>query len=271
MSNTTLKSTFADVRKLDAKVVDAKNIKLNGQNVEQLWGLNLPKDYPKLVHGVKLPQDADYILCDSLGNPVYMTFNETLTNGSYLFRSYQNIKQMNFEFPNLTNGYHMFNGCSKLTSVGSNTFSKLTNGEQMFSLCYSLKEVNFELGELTKGSSMFQHCYELQVINLGNLNKLTDGTSMFANAKLLTSFLYPLPALNIGTHMFANCKLDGASVQNILTTIPTYTDGSKRNLHMGVQQSGADKFKQITGVTPLTSNTPVATYKGWSVYATLIQ
>ena len=34
MSNTTLKSTFADVRKLDAKVVDAKNIKLNGQNVE---------------------------------------------------------------------------------------------------------------------------------------------------------------------------------------------------------------------------------------------
>jgi len=55
----------------------------------------------------------------------------------------------------------MFGFCSKLISVGSNTFSKLTNGEHMFSLCSSLKEVNFELGELTKGSSMFQHCYEL--------------------------------------------------------------------------------------------------------------
>ena len=37
-----LKATLADVNKASVKKLDAENIKLNGQNIEELWGLNLP-------------------------------------------------------------------------------------------------------------------------------------------------------------------------------------------------------------------------------------
>lgn len=246
MSNTTLKSTFADVRKLDAKVVDAKNIKLNGQNVEQLWGLNLPKDYPKLVHGVKLPQDADYILCDSLGVPVYMTFNETLTNGARLFSNNTSIKQIPFEFPNLTNGYYMFYYCTNLTSLGNNTFNKLVNGDYMFNGCNSLKEINLELSELTSGKDMFHFCNNLQSVNVGNLTKLVDADNMFTG-----------------------CYLNAESVQNILSALPNHTDGATHKLKLTVQSSGATKFAEITGQTPTQDVGASATYKGWSIVAYL--
>ena len=246
MSDTTLKSTFAKVRKLDAKVVDAKNIKLKGQNIEQLWGLNLPKDYPKLVHGVKLPQDADYILCDNLGVPVYMTFNEKLTNGTRLFSNNTNMKQIPFEFPNLTNGNYMFYYCNNLTSFGNNTFNKLVNGDYMFYRCDSLQEINLELGELTSGYGMFQYCDNLQSVNVGNLEKLVDGD-----------------------YMFYGCNLNGESVQNILSALPNHTDGATHKLKLTVQSSGATKFGEITGQTPTQDSSASVTYKGWSIIAYL--
>jgi hypothetical protein len=70
-----LKATIADVRNLDAK-----KLMLNGKNIEELWGLNLPRDYPKLVTRIKIPEDSDYALCDDKGRVVYISFADKITD-----------------------------------------------------------------------------------------------------------------------------------------------------------------------------------------------
>jgi hypothetical protein len=66
--------------------------------------------------------------------------------------------------------------------------------------------------------------------------------------------------------MFADCKLDSTSVENILTTIPRIT--TNRKLTLGIQESAASKFKEITNVTPTTTQQTVP-YKGWNVEVTI--
>jgi hypothetical protein len=77
-----LSSTYADIRKLNAKIVDAKKIKLNGENLEDKFGFK-QEDYPKLISRVDLPEDSNYILWTDSGNPVYISFADKLTKGYY--------------------------------------------------------------------------------------------------------------------------------------------------------------------------------------------
>ena len=62
--------------------------------------------------------------------------------------------------------------------------------------------------------------------------------------------------------MFGGCKLDADSVERILTTIPKRTGSG--TLHLGIQSSAANKFTEITGKTPTTSEQSVS-YKGWTI------
>jgi hypothetical protein len=62
--------------------------------------------------------------------------------------------------------------------------------------------------------------------------------------------------------MFHNCKLDSNSIENILTTIPTITTAPI--LTIGIQESAASKFAEITGLTPTTTEQFVS-YKGWDI------
>jgi hypothetical protein len=66
--------------------------------------------------------------------------------------------------------------------------------------------------------------------------------------------------------MFEGCKLDSTSVENILTTIPTIK--TDETLTLGIQESAASKFEEITGLTPTTSQQTVQ-YKGWNVEVTI--
>jgi hypothetical protein len=67
--------------------------------------------------------------------------------------------------------------------------------------------------------------------------------------------------------MFHDCKLDAESVERILTTIPTITNG--KYLYLGISRSAVAKLKEITGQT----NAPnynytsyYCNYKGWNLY-----
>lgn len=240
LTNTaSLKSTIADIRILNSNKIDAKNMLLNGKNIEELWGLNLPQDYPKLVTRMEIPEDSDYALCDDKGKVVYISFADKITDWeSEFYNSEVFIGSVpsNLDFPNLVNGYNMFNG-SNIKSFS------------------------------------------------GNLDSLSDGRYMFCDCTNLTSFSSALPSLMNGYEMFSNCRLDADSVEKILTSIPIFTSsqplnentgsGKERfgweewlggNLHLGIQESAAAKFTELTGLTPNATEFQTVSFKEWTIY-----
>lgn len=96
---------------------------------------------------------------------------------------------------------------------------------------------------------------------------LTNGQKMFHECSNIRSFSVDLPALTNGEDMFYNCKLDAASVERILTTIPTYTDGSTHILTLYCSSEAAAKFAEITGVTIMAFLPKQVSYKGWKIMA----
>lgn len=250
-----LKATFIDTRNLDAK-----NIKIKGQNIEELWGLNLPEDYKKFITRCELPEDKSWAIWSDNGSLLYMNFSDKIINGTNMFRNCSNLSSFPYNLSSLTNGYCMFYGCTNLTSFTSD-LSSLTNGYVMFSRCSNLTSFNSDLSSLTNGSYMFSDCSNLTTFN-SDLSSLTDGERMFNMCSKLTTFTSYLGSLTDGTNMFFSCKLDSNSIENILTTIPTLT--TTKTLTIGIQRSAASKFAEITGLTPTTTEQTVS-YKGWNV------
>ena len=120
------------------------------------------------------------------------------------------------------------------------------------------------IGKFTIGSNMFSYCSNLTSFN-GDLSSLTNGSNMFLSCSNLTSFSADLPSLINGNSMFQDCKLDAASVERILNTIPEYTDGSSHRLTMTIQSGeAASKFGEITGTTPNYAIRNV-NFKGWTI------
>ena len=162
-----------------------------------------------------------------------------------------------------TNGYNMFYGCSNLTSF-TGDLSSLTNAGTMFYQCSNLTSFNGDLSNLTDGSSIFSGCSNLTSFT-GDLSNLTNGASMFVSCPNLASFSSDLSSLTNGASMFYQCKLDAASVERILSTIPEYSDGSSHSLTMTVQSgAAAAKFGEITGTIPTSSQKNVI-FKGWTI------
>lgn len=234
-----LKTTIADIRILNSNKIDAKNMLLNGKNIEELWGLNLPQDYPKLVTRMKIPEDSDYALCDDKGKVVYISFADKITDWEYQFENsgvFIGDIPSDLDFPNLVNGSYMF---------------------------YNSNLKSFS----------------------GNLDSLNEGRYMFCDCTNLTSFSSALPSLINGYEMFSNCRLDADSVEKILTSITPLsssqtlnenTETSKErfgwdewiggNLHLGIQESAAAKFTELTGLTPNATEFQTVSFKEWTIY-----
>lgn len=140
------------------------------------------------------------------------------------------------EVPDSLNFYYI-----KFRGVWKGNIGKFTNGFNMFNGCTNLTSFDADLSNLTRGSQMFESCYNL------------------------TSFKSDLSSLTSGHNMFYQCKLDAASVERILTTIPEYTDGSSYLLTMGIQSGeAAAKFGEITGTIPTPYGATV-NFKGWTI------
>ena len=287
-----LKATSIDARFMSSKSIDADKIKIKGKDITEMMGLNLPEDYAKLVTRCELPENEFWTIMDDNGNVLYLN-EAVLTNGNSLFAGTLTNKSFDIDMRNLTDGtkmfqrcYHlesfksdlksltvggnMFHGCTELTKVEIN-LPLLTNGNGMFAST-NLTSFNSDLSSLTDGTNMFWYCEKLESFN-SDLSSLTDGTNMFFGCYKLTSFDSDLSSLTDGIDMFTCCKLDADSVEKILTTIPTHTDGQTHELAICVLDADAvSKFNEITGNTndipeinrPCESGLLV-NYKGWTL------
>lgn len=167
-----------------------------------------------------------------------------------------------------TDGTIMFMSCSNLTSFNGD-LSSLTNGTQMFNGCLNLTSFNGDLSSLTNGSNMFQNCDNLTSFS-ADLPSLTNGSNMFGLCDNLTSFSVDLSSLTNGEHMFTSSPLDATSIEKILLSIPTYSDGTTHNLGLGVSlEQAGDKFTEITGATlnPKPGSYITVAFKGWQINA----
>lgn len=65
----------------------------------------------------------------------------------------------------------------------------------------------------------------------------------------------------------SGCKLNAESVECILESIPTYTDGS-HSLGLGIHVDAVETFNEITGAQlPATKGSTLnnVSYKGWTI------
>lgn len=181
-TTSSLKTTIADIRKLNAKHIEADSIQLNGQSLEdklETAGLNLPKDYPKLVTRQSLNDDDNYMLFSDSGKMVYCSFLDKLVTGDALFDS-MNVDIIQQDMPLLTSAAGMFIDSTIKTFI-SNT-PLLTNGYAMFGRCQYLTQFEGDLTSLNNGGRMFMGCQldKNSVIhilnNLKHKNKYTSGS-----------------------------------------------------------------------------------------------
>ena len=112
----------------------------------------------------------------------------------------------------------------------------------------------------------------------GSLESLTNARAMCIRCNELTSFMCKLKAndaeyspLTDGTSMFNGCKLDAPSVENILTSLQPFTDGSEHIMTMRIQFAAVEKFNEITGNTlTLNSTYQNVPFRGWTVQVAII-
>ena len=128
--------------------------------------------------------------------------------------------------------------------------------------------VTANLSGVANGTRLFYNQTKLTEIPLSwKLDSITDGTSMCESCTNLTTFLFPLNSLSSGSGMFANCNLNEESVENILTTIPEYANGT----HMLTLKMSSDAFEKFNEITRNYLMAPgTISYKGWEIASNAI-
>ena len=276
-----LSSTQADVRILNAKVVDAKQIKLKDKNILDhikeaefnsydtrdpqlkndeldIWNTEISLSEEGHIEVKPLEHSFETISSTqstTLQSAVKVIDNEVLgENDTHL---------MYWQTDGLTNGNTMLGYCINLTSFSSD-LSNLTGGYDMFSDCISLTSFSSDLSSLTDGSGMFYNCYELNSFSsvlsslengewmlsdcsklttfTSDLPKMTNGYGMFYQCGALTSFSSDLSSLTDGKEMFALCILDAQSVANIVHTLPTHETSGIINIGIGCDATEEDQL-----------------------------
>lgn len=205
---------------------------------------------------------------------VYQDFNELETADS-MFYLCSNLEKFEGDLGKLQNSNTMFHSCRELFSFKSNLDS-LQDGTRMFPITPKLTNFNVPLPKLEKGEVMFAYS-GLTSFNV-TLESLVNGRNMFYDCSSLTSFASKLKTddaeyspLIDGTNMFTACKLDAPSVENILTSLQPFTDGSEHIMTMRIQSAAVEKFNEITGNT-LTLNRQYQNvpFRGWTVQVAII-
>ena len=193
-----LKSTLINARK-----IDAKEINLNGKNIESLKGLNLPQDYPKLISRVRIPEGALFELYDDWGNMVYTNCSDRIVDGT---ERYVDNNFITFEWPldNLEIGDRMFKNCRNLSTFVSE-MPKLRSGKYMFDMAIRVDD-----DDDRKGGDM--------KIFKSDTSSLENGSYMFYGSGLV-SFKGSLKSLTNGENMFVGCRLDEESFHHIINEL----------------------------------------------------
>ena len=132
----------------------------------------------------------------------------------------------------------MFVGCSNLTSFNARLFS---------------------FGDVEKVTDTIYDFYL-------SFMPVTEGEEPPSKEDVMQDF----GELTFGGNMFTGCNLDALSVENILTSIPEWNDGIYRELGMTIQSGeAAEKFGEITGIIPASTEEVEVPFKGWNVKVNL--
>lgn len=172
-----------------------------------------------------------------------------------------------------------FYGCEYLSYFNSSLHSLVVSMET-FGHCISLTKFDSDLRSLCFAESMFNGCESLtsftpKLHSLGDYEKSYQ--EYLQGAEKITGSLEEVPTLEefiaffpIARDMFRDCQLDAASVENILTSIPEWNDGIYRELGMTIQSGeAAEKFGEITGIIPASTDEVEVPFKGWNVKVNL--
>ena len=179
-----LKATQADVRKLSTKEVNAQDIKINGQKIQELWGFKVPEDLQKICSRVDFNTiDTPYVLYTDTGNPVYISEITDSINNKFAYHS--DITEINFDTSTVTKAASAFEECKGLTKF-ENNLELLDNGNSMFYNCSNLKSFKSpSLNSLSNGRYMFYNCSNLETFDADiTSSKKIDGYNMFKNTML---------------------------------------------------------------------------------------
>ena len=195
-----LSSTEADIRVLNAKIVDAKKIKLNGEDLEDKFGFK-QEDYPKLVTRTNLDDIENYVLYDDFSNPVYVDKDLTAANSKFI--------------------YH-----SDMTNVTID-LSKATSTTSTFEECHSLKTYEGDLSSTQDCNSMFYKCTSLKSFKATKpMDSVSSTRYMFSGCTNLEEFYAEFPEVSTdkgfgidGFSMFSGCCLNKESTINIINDV----------------------------------------------------
>lgn len=142
----------------------------------------------------------------------------SVTDGSYMFYSCENIKTIENIVKNIVNGYYMFSGCLRIETLQNINFEQLQNGMDMFLVCYGIQIVNNNIfPNLEKGQSMFRGCISITNFDENILPKITNSIQMFDGCSNLVQIKnFNFSNLEDTNLMFKGCS-SLTTVQNTST------------------------------------------------------
>ena len=220
-----------------AKIVSAQKVEtsqlcIDGKDLQALKEERAPS-YKELVTRMELPENEIWSLHTDNGDIVY----------------WHNADKMN---TNLVDDLFRYSSLRKLPP--GIKYEKMTIASFLFANCLNLVKVDESFESLVNGFGLFCFCSSL----ISFLSKLKPEGAEYS-------------PLTSGTRMFEGCKLDASSVENILTSLQPFTDGSEHIMTMRIQSAAVDKFNEITGNTlSLGSTYQDVPFRGWTVKVAII-
>ena len=209
----------------------------------------------------------------ALGNSIMKRFEgrlDNLVNFENGLSSNTGLEECFCIFPKIENANISFGNSENLVSAYCD-FRNLKSSKQTFQNTIKLKNIDGNFDSLESATYFFTKS-GIESFSI-NLPSLKIATEMFNNCQNLTSFASKLKwdneeysPLTDGKNMFADCKLDAASVENILTQLQPFTDGSTHIMTMTIQEEAVSKFNEITGNTvALSTSINNVIFRGWTI------
>ena len=159
-----------------------------------------------------------------------------------------------------------------------------------------LKSVDWDLSSLVT-SCMFFDCEDLENFS-GDISSLGNYSKIYENPELVDELNNWFEMLGLGwglpesypptteeelsiwnsfealylltmNPVFAGCNLNAASVEHILNSLDSYSDGIDRVFMMTINPSAASTFERITGSVFSGGTDVVTQYKGWTIMCDL--
>ena len=161
----------------------------------------------------------------------------------------------NFNTTKVTNMHSLFNNCSSLTSIDLSKFNTVfvNNMSYLFSECNSLESINFsniDTSSVVDMSSMFYNCSSLKLSELFNFNtkKVTNMSSMFYGC----SSIQTLNLTNFDTSSLLNMKAMFRN-SNSLVTLDISTFNTRKVTTMAYLFAGCSNLKNLYHMSVLDS------------------